>query len=693
MPQESLTDYEIRLRGLLLMSEPAVRPKRKTPPPVRYSDEYDLAAGEYDLDLHNTEELKLDLAFLQEEQGATGVLPREVKIQQILFHQKYRVSQDYSRGRPRKHITEQQISYLRELGFTWLQIAELLGVSFSTLKRRQREFAWAGRDNYKDITEEDLDRTVVASFDDVTSHRDYLGQFYARDQRRGENIRGFALSLKELLNKAEERAQPPAAEGAAAAAVESSDYPNGLLKAVKADARQKVYHRNTGFAGPHTAALLTAAAGVISPWPVPLSLAAARDICRRQQRQLVIIFGVTDTAAGTSLDRYTRDDRFLNLVSQTAAGTGSPALLIHLLPGSEEGREFMGRYGIAEAEMPALVAIADWNLPESPVIMKSRDNVGRRRWAAAGRRRRWTTWKRTICHATCPGTNDDASTAPSIRRTLWEPTIHTEPERLERAFQKVIETASSTKAKEYYEGVRGFFLKNTTSFGIGREVLKFVMTKQERRFAEEAERLIDVLMTCPGIRTLRPLGMSEGPTTYTVMEESTKRGRNKLVSSEGYSYTVKKTNNGTTHWRCVVRNKSITGTCPAIVMQKGQDYRPGFHNHCAPAGWAKTVKGNLKAGKRYMKTDYKTHVDLTGWPFPLIEYNAKFFSVDHPDLLQCPKEYVNYMEIMYAYFGNEWAGPHSGLKDKTREVPDWTDGDLCNRAASTRENHKKTSQP
>ncbi|XP_019627741.1 PREDICTED: uncharacterized protein LOC109472412 [Branchiostoma belcheri] len=75
-----------------------------------------------------------------------------------------------------------------------------------------------------------------------------------------------------------------------------------------------------------------------------------------------------------------------------------------------------------------------------------------------------------------------------LKRICREPTIHTEPERLERALQKVIDTASSAKAKEYYEGVRGFFLKNTTSFGIGREVLKFVMTKQERRFAEEAER-------------------------------------------------------------------------------------------------------------------------------------------------------------------------------------------------------------
>ncbi|XP_019632623.1 PREDICTED: uncharacterized protein LOC109476175 [Branchiostoma belcheri] len=75
-----------------------------------------------------------------------------------------------------------------------------------------------------------------------------------------------------------------------------------------------------------------------------------------------------------------------------------------------------------------------------------------------------------------------------LKRICREPTIHAEPERLERALQKVIDTASSAKAKEYYEGVRGFFLKNTTSFGIGREVLKFVMTKQERRFAEEAER-------------------------------------------------------------------------------------------------------------------------------------------------------------------------------------------------------------
>ncbi|XP_035694410.1 uncharacterized protein LOC118428452 [Branchiostoma floridae] len=47
-------------------------------------------------------------------------------------------------------------------------------------------------------------------------------------------------------------------------------------------------------------------------------------------------------------------------------------------------------------------------------------------------------------------------------------------------------------------------------------------------------------------------------------------------------------------------------------------------------------------------------------PFPLIEHNAKFFSVEHPDLLRCPKEYLAYMETMYAHFGNKWASLHSG---------------------------------
>ncbi|XP_019639740.1 PREDICTED: uncharacterized protein LOC109481594 [Branchiostoma belcheri] len=47
-------------------------------------------------------------------------------------------------------------------------------------------------------------------------------------------------------------------------------------------------------------------------------------------------------------------------------------------------------------------------------------------------------------------------------------------------------------------------------------------------------------------------------------------------------------------------------------------------------------------------------------PFPMIEYNAKFFHVDHPDLVRCPSEYSTYMETMYAHFGKKWANLHCG---------------------------------
>ncbi|XP_035683222.1 uncharacterized protein LOC118420497 [Branchiostoma floridae] len=75
----------------------------------------------------------------------------------------------------------------------------------------------------------DVERLFTAlmnSYDDRTSHSDYLGQFYGRDQRRGESIRDFTIALQELLNKAEERAPVvagPAVQGAAAAAAEVRD--------------------------------------------------------------------------------------------------------------------------------------------------------------------------------------------------------------------------------------------------------------------------------------------------------------------------------------------------------------------------------------------------------------------------------------------------------------------------------------
>ncbi|XP_078590480.1 uncharacterized protein LOC144870357 [Branchiostoma floridae x Branchiostoma japonicum] len=43
---------------------------------------------------------------------------------------------------------------------------------------------------------------------------------------------------------------------------------------------------------------------------------------------------------------------------------------------------------------------------------------------------------------------------------------------------------------------------------------------------------------------------------------------------------------------------------------------------------------------------------LDRMPFPLIEYNAKIFCAENPDLPRCSSEHIAYMETMYVHFGN-----------------------------------------
>ena len=48
-------------------------------------------------------------------------------------------SDEKLRGRPRFHITKAQIESLREIGFSWTKVAQLIGVSRVTLYRRRQE--------------------------------------------------------------------------------------------------------------------------------------------------------------------------------------------------------------------------------------------------------------------------------------------------------------------------------------------------------------------------------------------------------------------------------------------------------------------------------------------------------------------------------------------------------------------------
>ena len=48
------------------------------------------------------------------------------------------------RGRPKFDISKEQLEYLRSMNFSWVQIAELLGVSVMTIYRQRQEFGMLG---------------------------------------------------------------------------------------------------------------------------------------------------------------------------------------------------------------------------------------------------------------------------------------------------------------------------------------------------------------------------------------------------------------------------------------------------------------------------------------------------------------------------------------------------------------------
>eukprot|EP00794_Sanderia_malayensis_P008539 gene8539-9451_t len=61
-------------------------------------------------------------------------------------------------GRRRLEITKDQLEYLRSFYFSWSKIANLLGVSVSTLQRRRREFGLDERfERYSAISDDELD--------------------------------------------------------------------------------------------------------------------------------------------------------------------------------------------------------------------------------------------------------------------------------------------------------------------------------------------------------------------------------------------------------------------------------------------------------------------------------------------------------------------------------------------------------
>ena len=66
-----------------------------------------------------------------------------------------------SPGRPKFNISYEQLNFLVERRFTAVQITELLGVSLRTFERRLRDFGLSIRATYTDVTNGQLDATIL----------------------------------------------------------------------------------------------------------------------------------------------------------------------------------------------------------------------------------------------------------------------------------------------------------------------------------------------------------------------------------------------------------------------------------------------------------------------------------------------------------------------------------------------------
>ena len=87
-------------------------------------------------------------------------------------------------GRPKFMITREQI-YLRSMSFSWVQIASLLGVSYTTIYRRRQEYGMTGSDGGH-ITDSELREVLHQLREELPS----LGQtlIWGRLRSMGFNV-------------------------------------------------------------------------------------------------------------------------------------------------------------------------------------------------------------------------------------------------------------------------------------------------------------------------------------------------------------------------------------------------------------------------------------------------------------------------------------------------------------------------
>ena len=105
-------------------------------------------------------------------------------------------SEGSSGGRPKYHITAEQIDVLRTTGMSWTANAKCLRVSAKTLSRRRQEY---GITDYTEIREDELEWNVR----DILQLTPFSGETYLQGALRARGIHTFdALQQIDPVNRA-----------------------------------------------------------------------------------------------------------------------------------------------------------------------------------------------------------------------------------------------------------------------------------------------------------------------------------------------------------------------------------------------------------------------------------------------------------------------------------------------------------
>ena len=100
------------------------------------------------------------------------------------------------RGRPTFGIASTQLEYLHSLGFTWTEMATLLGVSRMTLYRRHREFGML-TDSARSVSDQEL----TEHLQQLRINSPYIGESMILGQLRALNIQDSRERVRHIIRR------------------------------------------------------------------------------------------------------------------------------------------------------------------------------------------------------------------------------------------------------------------------------------------------------------------------------------------------------------------------------------------------------------------------------------------------------------------------------------------------------------